>query len=766
MADRITHLKIHNFRGVTQPLDLSFDKTKQVVLIFGENGTGKSTIADAIECVGNGSTAFLDAWKLGKGKRKESYIPTLGKTLKDVKIDLEFGGRIYSATLDSRGPKPCDRPDRPDVKVLRRKSLQAFIDADPAQRYKEVAGFFDISTIEASEVSLSQALKEAKDKSTHAVEDKQFALDRLQTLWEDEGSPGSQGAEAWARSQADMPTDKLERELRTLQYQDKLIENLASSVRNYEQADNEQAEARGKQEEAEKNLAGIESAETGANARMVKLLRDARDYLTGTQDTVCPVCEHTEINADVLAGRIDRRLDEMRKLEDANKARDEAVKNFESKNVLLQKARENMLNAADQAQAHFIESASQLESVRNFEKDVQHGLALCRELQVLQHDIEKKLEDTRRKYHSISGVRQQVETLDKKSQKAESALNMPKQLERFVNVFETRRKAYIEQVLLEIADQVDNLYQEIHPGENIGQLRLKMDENQRGSLLYEVAFGERKDVQPQPYYSESHLDTLGLCIFLALAKRGNTGRTVVVLDDVLGSVDQQHLNRTLDVLLKYASGFSQVIITTHYRPLRDRFRYSRSPLKLVHLLELKPWNFEHGITTAQTLGYAEELRQKLNRRPFPRDEIASHAGKLFESLLEFISRTYRCKVPHSIEPRFTFGELAQAPNKRLKEKLRIEKHANGSLTESELQPVYNRLAEAINTRNLVGCHFNEWSGELSDDDVREMAEQALEFADILICQHCGKLPKSDKSGSYWECSCGKTRMFPLLQPGR
>ena len=96
-----------------------------------------------------------------------------------------------------------------------------------------------------------------------------------------------------------------------------------------------------------------------------------------------------------------------------------------------------------------------------------------------------------------------------------------------------------ETILLEIAKEVDALYQKIHPKEKIGQLKLKLDERQRGSLIYGVAFGELQDIQPQPYYSESHLDSLGLCIFLALAKRNNAVRTVVVLDDVLGSVDQQ-----------------------------------------------------------------------------------------------------------------------------------------------------------------------------------------------------------------------------------
>lgn len=182
----------------------------------------------------------------------------------------------------------------------------------------------------------------------------------------------------------------------------------------------------------------------------------------------------------------------------------------------------------------------------------------------------------------------------------------------------------------------------------------------------------------------------------------------------------------------------------------------------MQLIELKPWNFEQGIRSGKTKLYVEELRQQLKEDDFRRDVIASQAGQLFENLLEFISRTYRCKVPHTIEPRYTFGGLADALSKDLKKKLKIRKLNNEDKeTVTELAPIYTKLKEAINVRNLVGCHFNLLAGELADQDIRDMAELALEMADILICENCGGLPVSNKSGSYWECSCKKTQMDPL-----
>lgn len=53
-------LKIVSFRGASQPLELAFDPNKPVILIFGENGTGKSTIIDALDFVLNGQPGSLD----------------------------------------------------------------------------------------------------------------------------------------------------------------------------------------------------------------------------------------------------------------------------------------------------------------------------------------------------------------------------------------------------------------------------------------------------------------------------------------------------------------------------------------------------------------------------------------------------------------------------------------------------------------------------------------------------------------------------------
>ncbi len=772
MTDRIKRLKIEGFRGATQPLDLEFDPNKPVVLIFGENGTGKSTIVDAIESAGAGSTAYLDDWKLGKGKRKENYIPALGKNLSDVGISLEFGNNTYTAKLDSKGLQLCNTDNRPVTKVLRRKSLQAFMDADPAQRYKEVATFLDIPQIEASEASLREALKDAQKSYEMAVSANSQASENLQGLWEAEGSPGIEQkprAADWARNEAETPTEQLQAQLAGLKAGVKHSEAVIAHAEAVTAAEQQLEQARRQLEQAKQKLSALESGESQSNAELVTLLQDAETYLSKTPDTLCPVCEETTIVPEQLVQRLQQRIEGMNTLKQASEIKQQAQQAVNSKRDQLSQAKGKLLGFVEAAQQHFYSDLAEDNTIQHLrENDQEQALAqasqLHGEISSGLEQMQTNLESTQKQVNNLASIKQYVKTMDEKSAEAKQKESLSQRLQQAVNIVEAKRKSYVEGILAEIAQDVDTLYQKIHPQEDIGKIKLKLDESQRGSLVYGVAFGGQQDIQPQPYYSESHLDTLGLCIFLALARRGDASRTLVILDDVLGSVDQQHLQQTINMLMEDADNFAQMIITTHYRPLRDKFRFARQPATPVQLIELKPWDFLQGIKAGKTLTYVEDLRQQLQQPDFRREAIAAQAGILFESLLEFITKTYRCKVPHLIEPRFTFGELASAPNKKLKQALKIIKQQGGNAQEIPLAPLYDKLDQAIHVRNLVGCHFNQWAGELADGDVKEIAELSLELADTLVCQSCGSLPVSNKSGSYWECSCKQTQMRPLQQP--
>lgn len=60
-------LSIFGLRGVSHPLTINFDKP--FTLIFGHNGTGKTSICDAIDFLANGDCGSLGDNSVGSSKQ-------------------------------------------------------------------------------------------------------------------------------------------------------------------------------------------------------------------------------------------------------------------------------------------------------------------------------------------------------------------------------------------------------------------------------------------------------------------------------------------------------------------------------------------------------------------------------------------------------------------------------------------------------------------------------------------------------------------------
>src|SRR5665647_394491 len=132
MMTRIKHLVVENYRGASTRLQLDFDTSKPIALVFGENGTGKTTIVDALDAIGNCSKGSLED---KSSTRARVHLPTIGKKPADIRIEVCSGTNIWNAILAGDNLTTNPQP-RPKIRVLRRSHLQRLIEAPPAQRYE------------------------------------------------------------------------------------------------------------------------------------------------------------------------------------------------------------------------------------------------------------------------------------------------------------------------------------------------------------------------------------------------------------------------------------------------------------------------------------------------------------------------------------------------------------------------------------------------------------------------------------------------------
>jgi len=144
---RIDQIIVDTFRGASKPLSLKFSPKKTLAVIFGENGTGKTTIVDAIDVVANQNVGSIrDRSSTSAGK----HAHTIGTNQAAISIALKSDNRDWTATM--KGGQFTVSPDSPPrVRVLRKSNLQRFIDAKPADRYTELKYLIAVDRVEKSE---------------------------------------------------------------------------------------------------------------------------------------------------------------------------------------------------------------------------------------------------------------------------------------------------------------------------------------------------------------------------------------------------------------------------------------------------------------------------------------------------------------------------------------------------------------------------------------------------------------------------------------
>ncbi|MDP2996410.1 MAG: AAA family ATPase [Bryobacterales bacterium] len=775
MAKKLNSLRIKGFRGATSQVDFSFDSEKPVILIFGENGTGKSTIVDALDFVCNQRAGSL----VGRQETNpRKHLPSLDAPAADLSVVLECGGSKWSASLDSAKPVVRGSSVCPDAAILRRSKLLDFIDVPPADRYKALAAFIDVSKVEKSEQSLREARKNITNEIDSATQSKADAVRNLELVWKAEGCPAPSAVQ-WAEAKAGEDLGTL---LKT-QNEIGAVLTAFGQARDAEVGrstwEAEWTAAEAALECARQELNTAESESAAAESQLLDLLGQAQRYLEAHPDlALCPVCEQP-IDPAELSTRIIARRKMARAVEEASVKVRQTQKIAGERRTALDSREEHVIRegrrlaelvraseaAVPQGQP-VIWSAYPLlfgEADGNLRKPAADEVGLMLErLGPIEPSFEGALDSVGNDIANLRNIQTLSRNLAQQSKRLEDLQPLRQRLDRALQIMESKRRGYVEGVLDSVTDRVEALYSRLHPDENVGNIKFLLDPDKRGSLSIRGSFETQDDIPPQAYYSESHLDTLGICIFLALAERYASGDRIIVLDDVLTSTDQGHLDRFIELIHDECAVQRQVVLTTHYRPLRDRYRYAHGPLANVQLIELLPWTRARGVRHTNTKPEIDDLRRLLTDEPLDRQALASKAGVLLEATLDKITLLYGCRVRRKPSGDYTLGELLDGLESKLRK--RLQTGAEPLQGPVNLAEALDGLASLTWIRNQVGAHFNYKGMEISDKKIVEFGRATLELLDLLVCPKCGDLPRRH-DGSAWRCSCRTRWMTPLAIPG-
>jgi recombinational DNA repair ATPase RecF len=770
LPPQIKSLHIAAFRGSTETFDLPFEKRRKLTLIYGENGAGKTTICDAFEFLADEKVSSLADCGLGGGLTK--YWPTIGKGTADLSVTLKTSEGSCTAKFFGKTVRADTPALRPKIEILRRQQILALVNALPSDRYDEIRRFIDIDGFIKSEDALRLQIKELNDSKKNADQIVSQNLQMLKDLYSAAGSPPVTDAMAWARQKLVEATTDYSEDIAALDKLRFAYEALRPYSGRVKARRKETEDAEAASAVAASELAAAAEAVVAGTADTLVLLEAGEAYLhKHPEATECPLCRSRE-NIKGLSGDVVARLSLLGSLKAATTKQQQCAAT-----LATAKGAEKQIEIdyAD-AQAAYLTAKDS----HAWPSDVKQPIDLP-PTDVFLLDEWLKANDAIALTWSAIGdawrdAKNSIDLLKAAIKRYDQNLAESKKLAALITVMDValaicveQRKVFVDGILGGIATEVGTLYEDVHPGEGMEKIALSLDPDKRASLELAAQF-EGKDVPPQAYFSQSHLDTLGLCVFLALAKREVPGEKILILDDVLSSVDEPHVDRIVTLLYAESERFRHTIITTHYRRWRERFRWGvLNPGKDCQFVELDKWTKARGLSVVGCIPELDLLKALLAGTPPDTQSIASKAGVCLEYALDFLTLLYGCRVPRKREAAYTLGELLDAIGDKLGNALKVEIRdgltgANSPPTKVILlKPILEEIRRTKGARNVLGAHFNDTGSDMLDQDRVVFAKQVVQLVEAL-CHPEDGWPTKDNSGSYWQNSGDSRRLFPLKKP--
>ncbi|MGD0818560.1 MAG: AAA family ATPase [Methanomassiliicoccales archaeon] len=766
---KVKNMTISGVRGVPS-LQLNFEGKN--VLIYGENGTGKSSIIDAIEFFFTGT---VSRFKGIQAISFNAHFPHVDYKLEDMKVEASInpGGRTLIRTVSDVPHLPNELEEEFSMMadgtfILRRTQILSFITSKPSERYQVIAAMLGIQVLETVEAEMVKVIKKLeaekadnKSKITSSLKEIQTELgssikdldqmivplnDRLTIV----GLPTVSSI-----GEIDSYTSKPELGFYDLSIREK-VEKISLAFALLPDVFLSK-DISNRLHIIEEYVRSHRSEERQGNNNVLNLFESGKRSLAQTENGVCPLCQQ-DIDTPQLLGDIDDRLRSLKQFKEESEKVDLVVSGLvEEIKAAISEMEKAMMVVRDYPALHELEGDLNL-NLASFEKVIEElGRTQTRvELMdrvLFEHNIDEA-NGTLSKVHEFGKM--EVDKIAPSTEENErlktliamerirSAKNSVLQLESEASTIEKKlnyadkihetfsevRKRNLQNLFDDIIVDVGRFYKALHPEDDICDIKLSIIPERRGSAELTVTCFAKGNEDPRAYLSEGHLDSLGLCIFLAFIKRLDLKCPLVALDDVVTTVDSGHRERICELLYS-EFGDAQIVITTHdgvwFEQLLSYQRASNVPSTN---LEIISWTPKGGPIIRSKKSCWETIQDKIS------DGDRCGAGNEGRRYLEIVLEELCLMVKANVQfkggsYRFTAGDLFIAFRKRAKDTIVEQEY------EEAVLPLIQNLDRTRYMGNLLS-HNNEGAYDVSMEEVRSFCNSVNELDKLFLCPECSR----------------------------
>lgn len=313
----------------------------------------------------------------------------------------------------------------------------------------------------------------------------------------------------------------------------------------------------------------------------------------------------------------------------------------------------------------------------------------------------------------------------------------------YTHAVEARKEA-VQTIANRVANLANSFYNEMHPDEGIANSKLSVRTAASASMNFSTMF-YGKNSSPLLYYSESHLDTLGLCYFLAMRKlevQASPTFKLLLMDDVLHSVDAAHRVRIARILKVHFSDL-QLVLVTHDKIFYDRLRETLgSGYKYV---AVTGWDINSGPKLSDPFTDLDIVTTQTARAGRSHTDIAAAGGRFMEYYLKKVAEHLQVPLQARFSREHDLGSLWPPVAKALrKHKGFVSIHPN----------LITDLDDNDWVRNKIAAHDNESESPVVPQEVFVFVDKLAELYHATNCGGCGSVIKKSNTGN-WRCECSK-----------
>ena len=316
------------------------------------------------------------------------------------------------------------------------------------------------------------------------------------------------------------------------------------------------------------------------------------------------------------------------------------------------------------------------------------------------------------------------------------------------DAYQQKQKEDLGNLLQQISGRVATIYSALHPGEDLDAVSIE-PWTAKGVELAINFYGSRQR-PPHGVLSESHLNSLAIALFLAMAASFNEKLGFLILDDVINSFDVEHRGRLAELL---ADGFAdwQLIVLTHDQQFFEHLS-RRAPSW--RKIEFTSWSHASGPRTTkyETSGMLAAARERLQSGDV--QGAATKGRRALEELLQEVCEALWAPLPFrrgQANDRREIGELFIGLRRALKE------HAKSQL--QTVEPMFKHLEADVGATLNVAAHASR--GRPGASEVKAALERIETLDALWSCPSCRTRVWHKGTPAAARCRCGQSAFPPV-----